>query len=201
MITDEQQDAIRQLEDDGEGVRIAPDSRGHDFLILDGWDDVRTVESILDPKADIGPDSMESGAIDRAFGGNWGFSDEYAVCDDCGTVIRTSPDSYSWKPDFWLEAEEGYHCGDCVREDPDDYIEHLVDNPDEANTILSDDELRSRGFAKVNEDAYENGWYDRQDEPKDILAKAMGKEPNAEFLFSISSNAEFSTQFDLWRRD
>lgn len=195
MITDEQREAVDGID----GAVIAPDSKGADFLIVDGWDVAREVENVLNPNKSVSPESYDTPSIDTVFNDNWGFSDEYAVCDDCGTVIRTSPDSYSWKPDFWVSDGE-IRCGDCVRDNPADYIASLLDNPESANTILSDDELKENGFAKVNPDSYENGWYDKQDEPKDILATAQDKEPDSEFLFSVSGEGQFYTKFDLWKR-
>ena len=46
-------------------------------------------------------------------GSRWGFASEYARCG-CGEAVRISPDSWSWRPDFW-DSEDGFFCGDCVR--------------------------------------------------------------------------------------
>ena len=39
------------------------------------------------------------------------------------------------------------------------------------------------------------------DSPKEILQTALDKHPNGEFLFSISGQAQFATQFELWARE
>lgn len=176
---------------------MAPDEDGEQFVIVYGWDDVQDIQKALDPSFEP-KDKYDSSLLDKAMDGNWGFSDEYSVCDECGHVIKTTPDSYSWKPDFFVDYEEGtIHCGDCVRKDPEGYLNSLINNPDRANTILSPKELEGLGFQRIGQD-YQAGWYDRNDNPKDILGKAMDEQPNASFIFSIKAQGQFATDFELW---
>ena len=89
-----------------------------------------------------------------------GFSNEYSVCEHCNKAFRTSPDSYSWVANYWV-GDRFILCEDCVREDySEEYLESLENNPNTANTILSDNEIEKAGYEKVVVN-YESGWYGR----------------------------------------
>lgn len=54
---------------------------------------------------------------------NWGFNDEYAICDGCyNNIFRTQPDCYAWTPEFY-QAEDALLCKDCAQ----DCIEDAID--------------------------------------------------------------------------
>ena len=192
-------DAEERIRNSDIDFTLTKDYDGNDFLIFDSWEDIQALEYEIDP--DFEPrDRWDTSVLDNAFDGKYGFSDEYAVCDMCGKVIQTSPDSYSWTPDFFADYDGGYMvCGDCVRESPEDYLNSIINNPNNANTILDRGTLRAEGFELV-EDDYENGWYDRSDSPEEILKNAREEHPEAEFIFSISAQEQFRTNFELWGR-
>lgn len=178
---------------------LAKDEDDKDFLIVDGWKDVSKIQKAL--KSDFEPkDKYDTSVLDDYI--QWGFSDEYAVCDKTGKLIRTEPDSYSWTPDFFVNDRTGeIVCGDYVRDNPEEYIEWLLSNPEErANTILSEDDLEAAGFEKVEGD-YESGWYDRNDSPAEILEKAREEYPDALFIFNITGQGQFAIQYDLWKSE
>lgn len=181
---------------------IAHDEDGDEFLIVDGWEDVQVIQQALKP--DFEPkDRYDTSVLDEIFdnGYQWGFRDEYAICDCCGKVIRTVPNSYSWLPDFFVNDKEGtICCGNCVRENPKAYLETLYNNADKANTILSEDELKAQGFEKIDGD-FESGWNDKHDSPDEILDKALEEHPEGVFIFNISGQGQFATQFELWGAD
>ena len=170
-----------------------------DFIIFDDWKSVIELEKALKP--DFEPKDKWDDSVLRELGVDYGFSDEWARCDECGKAVRTAPDSYSWKADFFLDDQVGgVICGDDVRKDSVNYINWLLESPaNRANTILSDSDLESEGFEKVSEE-YESGWYDRHDDPKEILTAAEEEYPNGEFIFSISRQGQFATNFELWVR-
>jgi len=58
------------------------------------------------------------------------WSDEWASCSDCGKLVRTEPDSYSWKPSYTL-GEGELLCHECKTEEPDDESDESDDEPDE----------------------------------------------------------------------
>lgn len=202
-VSDEVASKLQALYDEGNVYfDLAKDKDGDDFLIVDGWEDVRKIQKALKP--DFEPkDEYDTSVLDELFdnGYQWGFRDEYSTCDRCGKVIRTEADSYSWVPDFFVDYDNGeIICGDCVRENPKEYLETLYNNPEKANTILSAQDLIDNGFEKIDGD-YEDGWYDKHDSPEEILNKALEAHPNGVFIFHISGQGQFATQFELWGAD
>ena len=193
----ELEDKLAQIYNEGDIYFDYADNDGEMFIILDGWDDVHKLQKALKPEFEPN-DEYDTSVLDELFNDEWGFSDEYSKCDHCGKLIRTAPNSYSWVPDFFVDNENGeIICGDCVREDPRAYLETLYNNPEVANTILSTSDLEAQGFERIGE-TYENGWYDRNDSPEEILNKALEEHPNGVFVFSITTQGQFATQFELW---
>jgi hypothetical protein len=45
--------------------------------------------------------------------GETGFVDSYARCSNCGKILRSSPDSYGWTPDY-TDIDGEYYCQDCT---------------------------------------------------------------------------------------
>lgn len=168
---------------------------GEDFLIVESWEDVAKIQKLLDPSFEP-RGKYDTSVIDEFM--PWGFSEEYNVCNSCGEVVRTEPDSYSWTPDFFI-SNDGIYCGDCTRNDPQDYLETLINNPKVVNTILSESDLENAGFEKLDGD-YESGWYDRNDSPQEILNDLMNSFPYGEFVFNITSKGQFAVNFDVYGR-
>lgn len=190
---------IKALYDSDVDFQEAEDEDGKVFLIVYGWDTIKQMQQIIKPDF-VPEDKYDTSVIDNLKDVEWGFSDEWSRCDECGKVIRTQPDSYSFVPDYWINDAE-LLCGDCVRDNhAEEYAQSLINKERLANTILTDDNLEELGFIRVESD-FESGWYDRNDSPKEILQTALDKHPNGEFLFSISGQAQFATQFELWARE
>lgn len=178
----------------GVDVTVKQDNHGEDdyFIIFDSWGAVnKFVEELGLEDEDELSDLVE-----------WGFSDEWTTCDHCGRAIHTQADGPFWKPDYWADYDYGeIICGDCVRgseETKRNYLDCLTNEPKRANTILSNADLKSSGYDRLNTEDYANGWYGREDNPKEILKNALDENPNGEFVFSISSQNPFETSFDLW---
>ena len=176
---------------------VVEKQNGGDFIIFEDWKSLIAVEKALqpgfEPKDEYDDSVLEELDID------YGFSDEWGRCDNCGKLVRLEADSAHWVPDFFWD-ENGLCCGNCVRQNPEEYIAWLLEQPVErANTILDGKALESAGFHKVDGN-YENGWYDRHDSPEEILNKAHEEHPEAEFIFSISGVGKFAVQFELWMR-
>ena len=169
---------------------------GEDFMIVDSWDDVSEIQKALDPSFEP-KDKYDTKVLDNYM--PWGFGDSYTTCDECGDIICTEPDSSYWKADFFV-SNNGIICGDCVRENPQEYLESLINNYNKANTILDPKDLEQEGFEKLDGD-YQNGYYDRNDNPKSILKDLMSKYPQGEFIFNIISTNPFAVDFDVYGRN
>lgn len=43
------------------------------------------------------------------------WSDEWTTCDECGKLVRTSPDSYSWTPSYKIDDDSCETlCHECI---------------------------------------------------------------------------------------
>jgi uncharacterized protein YneR len=122
----------------------------------------------------------------------WG--DEWTFCEDCGKIIRISGDSYEWKPYYWV-GDGFILCGDCVKENPDEYIEYLDNNEKSCMTFNID--LTQFGYAKYGE-SYENGFHPGQnDNPKEI-AKKLREEGIKHFIFVQDEASQFYIRSSVW---
>ena len=144
------------------------------------------------------PYEAPEGLIELSDVCGWGFSDEYSTCWECEKVIRTSPDCYAWTPDYWEPNDEVKICGDCVREDPDDYLEDRVEKGLEGRLVTCnlidpgeyEFELVARGL--------EHGLHEHQnDDPRKIVRWAV--ESALQVVFVVGSS-QFSQSFDVWVR-
>lgn len=176
---------------------------GKPFLIVEGWEEMNKIEKYLRKNTSFDNDFAElseysTECVDFCMDDNWGFSDEYSTCHDCNGVVKTSADSYSWTPKYWVSPYGGLYCLDCV--DMEEYFDNLRNNPDDANTLYSNSELEKAGYEKINDYYYENGWYGTTNNPKRILKEKLSQYPDGEFIFSICNQEQFRTCFDVWRR-
>ncbi|MHA2032171.1 MAG: hypothetical protein ACW99Q_22600 [Candidatus Kariarchaeaceae archaeon] len=101
----------------GQGCDIG-EHDGDSFLIIPSWDIIE--------------DSRFKKYFDDSW--NWGFDDEYSSCAECYTnIIRISPNSYSWQPDFYMDDEYGYICKECAQDYQDHAIQEIQDKIDNNN--------------------------------------------------------------------
>lgn len=168
-----------------------------DFLILDSWDTANSADDFIAEKSDN--DDIQN--LDDLYDFSWGFNDEYDYCSNCCKVIRTSPDSYCWIPDFWLTEGEGYICGDCVRSDfTEDYIEFCLEKAKWGHCVgfnLLDP--TGHGFKLVIEDLENGLHHGMNDDPRKLVHWANANDLQA--LFKLFPS-QFYVKFDLYlRRD
>lgn len=138
--------------------------------------------------------------MESALGCEWGFSDEYTTCSDCGNVIRTEPDSYHWQPDFYI-GDGFIACNNCFNDEEDyqeAYIEDHINNPNKAvNGLMTEEQIEALGFEKLDEE-YQNGWYNRNDDPKQIYDALSDR--FSEILFFIDGVGQFHIDFGVFVR-
>jgi len=124
------------------------------------------------------------------------WSDEWLICD-CGKAFRTSGDCYGWTMHGVIYNGD-YACGDCILEDPTEYLEHLEGNPRAAVTIDSID-LEEAGYKDVNpDDTFENGLYGGQCANPTTIAKSLEAAEVERFIFRIDSVGQFDVRFSCF---
>jgi len=125
--------------------------------------------------------------------------DEWAACDDCGGLVRTSPNSYDWLPSYIMF--DGYIlCESCIRHNLEEHIQDYLNQHDKASTILNHDDLIKHGFDQLN-GTYESGMHSHQtDTPEKALQQFHNQLKDKDYIFIIPSTGQFDVQFELWAR-
>jgi hypothetical protein len=152
------------------------------FIIFDSWSEVEYIEQWL---ADNRPD-MDINDLD------WGFCDEYDICSDCFNIIRTSPDSYSWQPEYDID-EYGIFCSDCIQNSPEYYLDNRINQNKLVNEYMVDPS--EHGWTMVDIE-YANGYhYGQNDNPNAIIESL--NEHNIDCLFT-GNVGQFDVHFNVW---
>ena len=189
-----------------------------EILVFDDWESVRDLENALYEICKDEKEFLESlrteynseneynvSALEYMCEGdeNWTFSDEGFDCSECGKWHFYDNRGYTSYANYFVG--DGYIlCEDCTKEDSEPYFDSLINNPTKANTLFDDQELKDLGWQRVNEETFDNGWYEwnKQSDPKKILESALEEDPNGEYIFSIHKTGNpWETEFDLWRRE
>jgi len=129
---------------------------------------------------------------------NW--SDEWHDCAVCGKLIRTMGDSYGWRAYHWYHPHEGYICGDCVMEDPEDYLEWLSEPTSEgpARALTFDGiNLSEHGWKRLNKD-FENGLYGGQRDNPQVIRASLAEKGLDRCIFVIDATGQFDLRFSTW---
>jgi hypothetical protein len=133
--------------------------------------------------------------LERAgYGVEW--SDEWSTCEGCNKLVRTSPDSYSWRSSYVVYNDCQIVCADCVRDDLDEYEAHLLSDANTADTL--DVDWSARGFVKFNTDHYEHSFHPGQNDTPHEVVKHLPT--NHEYLFTVPTVGQFDVSFDCWIR-
>jgi len=151
-----------------------------------GLDDLRLGRNGLfppfdDPSYEI-PDAVEPmvEAINAVIP-DWGYSQDYTTCDACYGSIRTSPDCYSWQPDYVRLGDGTYHVG-CADVEA---VKEAYMRYDRCLPIYFVDKIG------VELDWYEHGYYGGQSSYPKPIWDALRKE-GIDCWFSITTG-----QFDI----
>ena len=94
-------------------------SRDYEFILIDTWEDMRTIIAIVDPAYEITGEIYEhedrfEDIVESITGcrSSWGFSDEHFICDSCGhDELYQNP----FFPSHWIDYEAcEIYCYRCV---------------------------------------------------------------------------------------
>lgn len=104
---------------------VTVDDKFSPFLIVYGWDELETINAEMKPWTD----EYEDGLYEWDDLVEYGFSDQFGACSECGDLVETSPTHYGWQPEY-AEFEFGSPvCHTCIQENfAEEYIELHVNN-------------------------------------------------------------------------
>lgn len=174
---------------------------GLHYMIFDNTDEQEAFVKFAIETLELDENTKEY-EVEELLETNFVFSDEYTTCSDCDKIIRTSPDSYFWQPDFYLG--DGFivckTCFDDVEDYQENYIKHRVNDPKEAvNGLMTEKQLENLGFRKYNEDSFEHGLHNGQtDNPNEIYDELSIL--YYDVLFAVDEVSQFYITFSVWVR-
>jgi len=138
------------------------------------------------------PYTVPDGLCELEAVSRWGFSDEYATCDRCMRMVRTSPDSWSWQPD-WAYIDDDRLCSACLRAEPEAYLAVYRNSQNLLNdSIIKPDDY---GYARVGV-RFERGLHQGQAADPIRIGRILS-EADIDFLFT-GVPGQFDVQFWVW---
>lgn len=180
-------------------INWGEDNSGDSYVVFEEWKEQERFIEIAKEVLELDKDTKDY-EVERALDVSFVFSDEYTTCSDCDAIIRTSPDSYHWQPDYYI-GDGFIVCNNCFVNNADyktDYLQDKINNPKTAvNGLLGEQDLEDLGFIKLNKDSYENGLYEGQtDDPQSIFENI--KDKYEEIVFLIDGVGQFDLHFSVW---
>ena len=121
------------------------------------------------------------------------WSDEWTDCHDCSALVRTSPDSYCWRPSYVI-YDGGLYCLECL-----DGAEHLLnlEGNDQNCNVLESVDPKEHGYLLI-EDDFQHGMHYGMDAAPPNIAKVLRKVGVNRFLFNQEEQSQFYIAFSVW---
>lgn len=194
-------------------VGYAEPGYGNDesVIVLGDWNP-RRVNGIEDYWHSDDPDVTLPVRLARSLervGAEIQWCDEWTSCNGCLKAIRTTADSYSWRPAFaW--TDDGIYCHTCMADAGIDGLEDYINDPHKCVTWCEPSHVESLGFVKWEpgeEHTYENGWHPGQtDDPEAILSEiveryAAASKDTPRVLFFLDESSQFYIRFSAYVLD
>lgn len=168
------------IEDNDLSAVIIPNNNSY-FLILDNQATLLSIINLMD--------WFDEKDLNAYTNYNWGYSNQYTTCDGCGTLINY----VSVPHNYLIDSKGNVYCEKCVRENPQTYIETLINSKERYNTILDEESLIDNGFELVQE----NESICMQEDIETLIEE----NPNSQFIFSYKGkDNHFKNPNAIYRR-
>lgn len=120
------------------------------------------------------------------------WSDEWSSCEECGNLVRTSPDSYSWLPYYTIVDDCSLVCKDCI--DCEEYLNSLEGCSEKANVL----EIDPSDYGYVQISKFENGFHPGQNDDPKKIANKLEENGVSRYLFSVDDKGQFDIHFSVY---
>lgn len=163
-------------------------------VVLGDWNDRR------DREGKVTDNTMPRLAVlFEKLGYEFEWEDEWVVCPECFRAARTRGDSYSWRQYYWMNPVNcELLCGDCIKNDPTEYLEYLNGNVKDCDTIGID--LAKHGY-RLYSGNHISGWNPGQDADPAEIAEQLAKEGITDIIFQLDIVAQFGLRFSVWQKN
>lgn len=136
---------------------------------------------------------------------NYGFSDEWAQCEDCSCIFRLPNTDYSYYKEgiiFEGEFDSVICCKKCLDAfNKEDYITSKINSPEEWVMMYSVEDMQEMGWEKTNNNIYEYGMYEVSHDPEVLLEKAKEEFKEKDFVFVREDENPFAQYFILMMKN
>lgn len=162
------------------------------IILLSNWNNVDRYDSSTRSRTLISNLPSRLSKIFEKMNVDVEWDDEWVDCCECSKLIRTQPDSYSWKKNYILTAN-GAKCGECVSEEAEFHLESLEGDCNHINT-LSDIDPEECGYVKV---VSGTSGYAGVDHSK-VVMKRMNAAGIKRFLINLDESCQFECKWSLY---
>ena len=134
--------------------------------------------------------------LEKRYGAELEWCDEWCGCSECSKLIRTSPDCYSWSPSYYVGDGE-ILCSECAKEHADTILEECEGNERKALTRNLGIDPGDHGYVQIL-DKLESGLHEHMAADPKVIAKSLREKGVGRFLFRIDEQSQFYTTFSCW---
>lgn len=134
--------------------------------------------------------------LEKRFGAELEWSDQWDACSDCRKLVRTSGDSYCWTQ-AWVKLDGETVCRECAQKCAEEVLETFEGDPRKALTVDLGIDPAGYGYVRLLKDL-ENGFHDHQAADPNVVAEGLRKLGVERFLFVIDGCGQFDLNFSCW---
>lgn len=165
-----------------------------DIAVTGNWNKVTKYDPLRRKYSDVCDVPAKLGKIFEALDIECEWEDEWTTCSECHGLVRTSPDSYSWKQSYAAYDDE-LLCHKCIAENAEDFLEELEGDADRVNTM--DLDLEEAGYVEVV-DRFQSGLYGGQASSPRLIARLLSEAGFSRYLFNLDYVRQFDLDFSVW---
>lgn len=171
---------------------------GDQGIVLANWNNATRYDSNTGEHTTIDGTPERMARMFEAAGCEIEWSDEWATCDDCSRIVRTSADSYGWTPSYAWIGDCSIVCAECLPDDPSEYIEQLKDSASSADTMGIIHALDGWHEVSANN---ETGFHPGQDDDPSAVLSQLHEAGLSGIVCSVDSAGQFDASWSAWAHE
>ncbi len=196
-ISRESRNRLEEIQFYSEYAEPGYDDPGSGIIALGNWNNAQ--KKAEPPKYWVDADDyVERVAyvLEKRYGAELEWCDEWCGCSECSKLIRTSPNSYQWSPSYYSGDGE-ILCPECSQKNADTILSEYEGNERKALTRDLGIDPSKHGYMKIL-DKLENGLHEHMASDPKVIAKELKKLGVGRFLFMIDEQSQFYITFSCW---
>lgn len=152
----------------------------HDFDAYDAYEQKELMSRVIN--------------IFDKIGVSYEWCDEWTSCHECNSLVRTSPDCYSWTPSYVI-WESTLVCINCLSDSAEDWLNSIEGDFETANKI-ADIHPEDHDYVKLSDG--QTGFHPGQVSDPNKISRALYAAGFERYLFNIDSKGQFDVNWSVW---